>query len=120
MDEEVAIINEKTRNEKIRNFITENKKLLILGVSLLVVIIIGFYSYQVFDHGQRESSSDKYNNAVIEYNNGDKAKILKSMKEVIESKDSTYSPLALYFLRQHYLPQELGQKLEQRSCIPQD
>ena len=98
MDEEVAIINEKTRNEKIRNFITENKKLLILGVSLLVVIIIGFYTYQVFDHGQRESTSDKYNTAVIEYNNGDKAKILKSMKEVIKSKDSTYSPLALYFL----------------------
>ena len=40
--------------------------------------------------------SNKYNNAIINYKNGDNTKIVL-LKEVIEDKDSTYSPLALYF-----------------------
>ena len=42
--------------------------------------------------------ANKYNNAVIEYENGDKSKIISSMKEIIEDKNNTYSPLGLYFL----------------------
>ena len=43
-------------------------------------------------------ASNKYNTAVINFKNGDKTKIVLSLKEVIKNKDSTYSPLALYFL----------------------
>ena len=43
-------------------------------------------------------ASNKYNTAVINYKNGDKTKIVLSLKEVIKNKNSTYSPLALYFL----------------------
>jgi DNA polymerase III delta prime subunit len=43
-------------------------------------------------------ASNKYNTAVINFKNGDKTKIALSLKEVIKNKNSTYSPLALYFL----------------------
>ena len=98
MDEEITIINEKTRNEKIKNFFNEIKLLLISIITVLVLLILSIYSYQIFKDRFKEKLSDKYNTAIIEYNNGDKIKVISSMTEVIEDKDSTYSPLALYFL----------------------
>ena len=98
MDEEIAIIDEKTRNEKIKSFFIKNKRLIISGLIILLLIVLSFYSYQAYNEGLKEKISDKYNNTVIEYKNGDKIKTIKLMKEIIEDKDSTYSPLALYFL----------------------
>ena len=98
MDEEISIINEKTRNEKIKNFFVKNKRLLLLTISSLVIIVLGFYSFQAFKENQREQLSDTYNSAVIKFNEGDKNNALLIMKKVIENRDATYSPLALYFI----------------------
>ena len=98
MDEEITIINEKTRNEKIKNFFLENKRLFISVIVILILTILSFYSFQIFDKRKKEALSDKYNSLVIEYKDGDKVKIITSMKEIIEERDTTYSPLALYFL----------------------
>ena len=98
MDEEVTIINTKTRNERIKNFFLENKKKIVSFFVVLVLILIGFYTYQIYADSHRKSLSEKYNSAIIEYENGDNSKIISLMREVIDSKDSTYSPLALYFL----------------------
>ena len=40
MDEEITIIDSNTRNEKILNFFINNKKNLIVGFSIFLVIII--------------------------------------------------------------------------------
>ena len=98
MDEDISIINRNTRNEKIKNFFIKNKKILISISAVLILILFSFYSFQIYKDGHREWLAKKYNSAVIEYENGDKSKIISSMKEVIEDKDTTYSPLALYFL----------------------
>ena len=98
MDEEITIIDEKTRNEKIKNFFINNKKTIFSGIIVVVLTIFSFYSFQIYKNSQREQLSEKYNRAVIEFNRGEKSQILSTMKEVIEDKDSTYSPLALYFL----------------------
>ena len=98
MDEDITIINEKTRNEKIKNFFVKNKKLLISSLLSIIIIILGFYSYQIYKNNHLELISDRYNSAVIEYNNGNKSKATLLMKEVVEDKNETYSPLALYFL----------------------
>ena len=98
MDEEITIINEKTRNEKIKNFFIEKKKSLISLVIILIITILGFYSYQIYKEDHLRKVSDKFNSAVIDYKNGDKNKTTLLMKEVVTDKNSTYSPLALYFL----------------------
>ena len=67
MDEEITIINEKTRNEKIKSFFLENRNLLFSIISVLVILIISFFSYQAYKKGLRASISDKYNSTVIEY-----------------------------------------------------
>jgi len=106
MDEEITIISENTRNEKIKNFFIKNKKILLVIISLIIIIILGYFSYQAYKNSHKERLSDKYNSAVIEYNNGDKSKVISLLKEVVEDKDTTYSPLALYFLIDNNLLQD--------------
>lgn len=117
MDEEITIINEKTRNEKIKSFFVENKKSLIFTTILLIVIIISFYAYQIYQSQQRESISNKYNSLIIEYNNGNKTETVSLMKEIVNERDSTYSPLALYFLIDNKLIQNLNDVNELFSII---
>jgi len=98
MDEDLTIINNNTRNQKIKDFLNNNKKLLILIFGFLIVIIISFYSFQIYHDKNKELLSNKFNNAIINHKNGDNSKILSEMIEVVESEDGTYSPLALYYL----------------------
>ena len=98
MDQEVEIISSETRKEKIKNFFINNKKKLILIILILILVLFGFFSYQIYQDRNKEQLANKYNKAVITYEKGDKSKIISSMKEIIEDKNKTYSPLALYFL----------------------
>ena len=98
MDEEITIIDANTRSQKIKNFLADNKKKLISISLALILILISFYSYQIYKEGHKKRLANEYNSAIIEYENGDKSKIISSMKNIIKDKDSTYSPLGLYFL----------------------
>ena len=98
MDEDLAIINSETRNEKVKRFLINNKKLIIITISLIIILVLGFYSSQIYKDGQRENLSNKYNSAVIKFKKDNSSNVVNSMKEIIKDMDSTYSPLALYFL----------------------
>ena len=98
MDEDLAIINSETRNEKVKRFLINNRKLIIITISLIIILVLGFYSSQIYKDGQREKLSNKYNSAVIKFKKDNSPNIVNSMKEIIKDMDSTYSPLALYFL----------------------
>ena len=98
MDEEISIIDKRTRNEKVKNFFVDNKKKIIFGILSIILLIFFFYSYEVYKERFKNQLSDKYNNAIIEYESGDKSKTSSLLVEVVKDKDSTYSPLALYFI----------------------
>ena len=98
MDEELSIIDTKTRNEKIQNFLVQNKKLIILSITVVIIVILSFYSYKIYEDNHKEKISEKFNSAVIEYEKGNTSKSTQSLIEVIEDRNSTYSPLALYFV----------------------
>ncbi len=98
MDEEISIINSNTRNQKIKDFFINNKKILASITIFLIFSILSFYIYQIYKDQNKEKISNRYNSAIIEHKNGDDSKIIPEMKEIIEDKNSTYSPLALYYL----------------------
>ena len=98
MDEDTIIIDQRTRNEKIKNFFIDNKRSLISLLIVFIIIVISFYSYQIYKDKHREQISNRYNNAIIEYKSNNSLITAKSLKEIIKDKDSTYSPLALYFI----------------------
>ncbi len=98
MDEEISIIDRNTRNQKIKDFFINNKKILATITIFLIFSILSFYIYQIYEDQHKENISNRYNSAIIEHKNGDDSKIISEMKEIIEDKNSTYSPLALYYL----------------------
>jgi len=98
MDEEVTIIDSNTRNEKIKNFFINNKKKLILTVSIILIIIIGYLSFEKSKERTKIKLANRYNLALIDINPDNKQKIIDEMVNVVKSNDTTYSPLALYHL----------------------
>ena len=98
MDEDTSIIDSRTRNERIKNFIINNKKKLISLIIVFIILIISFYSYQIYLDKKREKISNRYNSAIIEYEAASKSEIIPILKDIINAKDATYSPLALYFI----------------------
>ncbi len=98
MDEEISIINTKTRNEKIKNFFINNKKYLIVIFSSIILIIFAYFLFGEIQDRKIKSLAEKYNNITINYENSNKINIKNQLVEIIKEKDSTYSPLALYFI----------------------
>ena len=98
MDEDISIINRNTRNEKIRNFFIKNKKILIISLSSIILIIFGFFGYQEIQKSKKNKIAEKYNSTIIDFISADKTNVKNKLIQIINEKDSTYSPLALYFI----------------------
>ncbi len=98
MDEEVSIINTNTRNQRIKNFLVDNRKKLILIAMILGLILIGSYSFDKYKTNKNIETSNKFNSATLEYSKNPKDISIKKLLEVINDNDPTYSPLSLYFI----------------------
>ena len=106
MDEDTAIINSNTRNEKIKNFFINNKKLLILIISLIIVLFISYFTFEEFKERKKIKISDQYNLIVTEYSEENKEITKNALIKLIKKKDSTYAPLSLYFIIDNQLIDE--------------
>ena len=98
MDEDLSIINTNTRNEKIKNFFVNNKNKIISGIIILIIIIVGVFSYDKYLINKKKDISDSYNSIIIDYSEKTKEKTASSLIEIVNKKDPTYSPLSLYFI----------------------
>ena len=98
MDEDTAIINRNTRNEKIRNFFVNNKKLLISTLLIILIVLVGYFAFEEYREQQKLKISDQYNSIVTEYSDNNKEKTKNSLVNLIYKNDSTYSLLSLYFV----------------------
>ena len=98
MDEDISIINTNTRNEKIKNFFIQNKKILVLGIITILLLLIGYFSLGEYKKKQKIKISDTYNSIIIDYSKNNKEKTAQNLIKLIKKKDPTYSPLSLYFL----------------------
>lgn len=98
MDEEVSLINANTRNEKIKNFLINNKSKIISFLVFVVIVLILFFSFGEYQKSAKKEISDQFNLATIGFKIENKEKTLNELTEVIKSKNPTYSPLALYFV----------------------
>jgi predicted negative regulator of RcsB-dependent stress response len=98
MDEDTAIINSNTRNEKIKDFFIKNKKLLISFLVIILVLLMGYFAFAEYQDKKKIKISDQYNETVFEYSSINKENTKSILIDLINKKDSTYSPLALYFI----------------------
>ena len=98
MDEDIAIIDSRTRIEKIKNFFALNKKLVITLVVSVIIIFLGYFSFTEFKDKKKIEISDIYNSTIIKYTEANKDNTAEVLTELVNKKDSTYSPLSLYFI----------------------
>ena len=98
MDEEISIISNNNRNDKIKNFIVDNKNKIIFSISIIIIAIISFYSFDRYTINQKKKISEDFNLTIIEYSEKSKDKTANKLIEIINKKDPTYSPLSLYFM----------------------
>tara|TARA_B100000795_G_C22706286_1_gene401688 strand:- start:368 stop:1012 length:645 start_codon:yes stop_codon:yes gene_type:complete len=106
MDEEITIINTKTRNEKILNFFINNKKNLIIGISFILVLIVGYLSINEIRERKKIKIANQFNLTIIEFKLEKKQETIDGLIEVVNTNDVTYSPLALYFLLDNNLMED--------------
>ena len=98
MDEDIAIINSNTRNEKVKNFLINNKKLLISFLVFVIFLLICFFMFGEFKERNKIKISNQYNSIVAEYSKKNSEITKNALIDLINKKDSTYSPLSLYFI----------------------
>ena len=98
MDEEISIINNQTRKEKVLNFLNNNKKNLITLIIFLILIPFIFFSYQIYKDSEKSKVASNYNLALSYFEEGNETETIKLIEQIINNKDKTYSPLALYFI----------------------
>jgi len=98
MDEDLAIINTNTRNEKIKNFFLDNKKKIIIILSTLILILICYFGFKEYKKNQKIEVSNLYNSAIINFSKDKRDLTTKTLVNIINKKDPTYSPLSLYFI----------------------
>ena len=98
MDEDISIINTNTRNEKIKNFFIHNKKKIISGLSIIVVLLISYFAFGEYQDRKKIKISNSFNTITINYSESNKEKTAQDLIQIINEKNSTYSPLSLYFI----------------------
>ena len=98
MDEEITIIDTNTRNEKIKNFFISNKKNLILSMSIIVIGLIGYFSFNEVKERNKIKLANKFNLVKINYEEDLREITIEELVAIIKKNEPTYSPLALYFL----------------------
>ena len=98
MDEEIAIIDTNTRTEKIKNFFKNNIKKIVVFLIGLIFIIVSYFAFNELKSQKKNKISNLYNSIIINYSKNEKNKTKENLLDIIKEKDSTYSPLSLYFI----------------------
>ena len=98
MEEDISIINRNTRNEKVRNFFVNNKNKIISVIVILIIILVGSYSFDSYKTNKKREISNKFNSTTLTHSENTKEKTVQNLVEIINVQDPTYSPLSLYFI----------------------
>ena len=107
MEEEIQIINENARNEKFKNFFVKNSKYLIFSISAIIILILAYFVYVEINSRNQSKLAEEYNYVVNNFNNlRNSEQSTERLIRIIEKKNSTYSPLSLYFILDNELVTE--------------
>ena len=98
MEEDISIINSNTRNEKVRNFLVNNKNKIISTIVILIIILVGTYGFDSYKTNKKKEISNKFNSTTLNHSESTKEITVRNLVEIINEQDPTYSPLSLYFI----------------------
>ena len=98
MSEDIEIINQNTRVEKIKNFFSNNyKKLIGLLVSILL-LLFSYFGYQEYKKRVKLEIAEIYNQITLKEITIKNTDDIEQLVKIIKEKDPIYSALSLYFI----------------------
>ncbi len=107
MEEEIQIINENAKKEKFKNFFVKNSKYLIFSISAIIILILAYFVYVEINSRNQSKLAEEYNYIVNNFNNlQNSEQSTERLIRIVEKKNSTYSPLSLYFILDNELVTE--------------
>ena len=107
MEEEIQIINENARKEKFKNFFVKNSKYLIFSISAIIILILAYFVYVEINSRNQSKIAEEYNYIVNNFNNlRNSEQSTERLIKIVKKKNSTYSPLSLYFILDNELVTE--------------
>ncbi len=98
MSEDIEIINQNTRIEKIKNFFSNNYKNLIGALVLILLVLFSYFGYQEYKKRTKLEIAEIYNQISLKEITIKNADDIEQLVKIIKEKDPIYSALSLYFI----------------------
>ena len=103
MSEDIEIINQSTRIEKIKNFFSNNFKKLISFLVLILLLLFSYFGYQEYKKKAKLDIAETYNQITLKEIKNENTNDIDQLIKIIEEKDPIYSTLSLYFIIENKL-----------------
>ena len=103
MSEDIEIINQNTRIEKIKTFLSDNFKKLIVLLILILLLLFSYFGFQEYQDRVKIGIVETYNELTLKEITTENIGDIEQLVEIIRSKDSVYSALSLYFIIENNL-----------------
>ena len=98
MSEDIEIINQNTRIEKIKNFFSNNYKKLIGSLVLILLVLFSYFGYQEYKKRAKLEIAGIYNQITLKKITVEDSNDIEQLIKIIKEKDPIYSALSLYFV----------------------
>ena len=98
MSEDIEIINQNSRIEKIKNFFSSNYKKLISSIIMIILILFSYFGFQEYKQRQKKGIAEIYNQITLKEISIENTNDIEQLIEIIKRKDPIYSALSLYFI----------------------
>ena len=106
MSEDIEIINQNTRIEKIKIFFLNNYKRLIGSFVLILIVLFSYFGYQEYQKRAKLEIAEIYNEITLKEITIKNTDDIKQLVKIIKEKDPIYSALSLYFIIENDLVNE--------------
>ena len=98
MSEDIEIINQNTRIEKIKNFFSNNFKKLIGSLVSILLLLFSYFGYQEYEKREKLEIAETYNQITLKEITIQNSNDIEQLVKIIKEKDPIYSALSLYFI----------------------
>ena len=103
MSEDLEIINQNTRIEKIKNFFSKNYLKLVGSLALIFLVLFSYFGYQEYKKRAKLEVAEIYNQITLKEITIENTSDIEQLVKIIKEQDPIYSALSLYFIIENNL-----------------
>ena len=109
MSDDIEIINQNARIEKIKIFFLNNYKKLIVSLVLILLVLFSVFGYQEYKKREKLKIAEIYNQITLKKITNENTNDIEQLIKIIKEKDPIYSALSLYFIIENNLVNDQGE-----------